>query len=230
LDEQIGRLLDELQRSGLDKNTIVVYTSDHGQSVGEHGLWFHNEPTDCSSRVPLIIAGPGIPAGKRTDAPVMHVDLFPTFMDWAGAATPNDLRGKSLVPLFNGPAKDRPDFAYSECHAEATCTGSFIIRKGPWKYIHYTYYADLLFNLDEDPNEYRDVIDSNEGQRVAAELHDVLRTLVDPTERTEAAFARQEQMLLEMCRRMTLDELLKNGFERRLGRAQAISLLTKYKR
>jgi choline-sulfatase len=230
LDERIGLLLADLKRLGLEDDTIVVYTTDHGQSVGEHGLWFHNEPTDCSSRVPLILAGPGIPTGKCVDAPVMHVDLFPTFMDLAGAAVPAGLRGSSLMPLIEGRASDRPDFAYSECHAEATASGSFVIRRGPWKYIHYSYYDDLLFNLEEDPGEYRDVIRSREGQRVAADLYGVLRTLVNPDERTEAAFARQEEMLLDMCRRMTLEELLVGGFEQRLGRAQATSLLRKYKK
>ena len=102
LDERIGLLLAELKLLGLEDDTIVVYTTDHGQSVGEHGLWFHNEPTDCSSRVPLIMAGPGIPTGKCVDAPVMHVDLFPTFMDLAGATVPAGLRGSSLVPLLEG--------------------------------------------------------------------------------------------------------------------------------
>lgn len=230
LDQRIGELLAELERTGQSDNTIVVYTSDHGQSVGEHGLWFHNEPTDCSSRVPLLVAGPGIPQGAVVDAPVMHADLFPTLMDWAGAPAPEGLRGQSLVPRLTGGGGPARDFAYSECHAEATPSGSFIIRRGPWKYIHYSYYEDLLFNLDEDPGEYRNVIESNEGQRVAAELYDLLLTQVSPDERTEAAFARQEQLLADMCARFTLEELLQNGFERRLGRAQAISLLKKYKK
>src|SRR5262249_43143054 len=146
------------------------------------------------------------------------------------APTPEGLRGHSLVPLIERRSSAHPDFAYSECHAEGTCSGSFIIRRGPWKYIHYSYYDDLLFNLDEDPGEYRDVIRSREGQRVAAELHDVLKTQVDPTERTEAAFARQEEMLVDLCRRMSIEELLEFGFEKRLGKSQAVSLLTKYKK
>jgi choline-sulfatase len=231
LDERVGKLLEQLDRAGLRQNTLIVYTSDHGLSAGEHGLWLHNEPTDRSSRVPLILSGPGIPAGLRVDSPVMHVDLFPTLMEASRTPLPSaTLRGHSLLPLCQGRPGEHPGIAYSECHAEGTCDGSFIIRRGPWKYIHYTYYDDLLFNLEEDPGELSNVIHSAEGKRVAVELHEVLLSLVNPAERTEAAFARQEQMLAELCQKMNLKELLDFGFEKRLGRGQAIALLTKYKR
>jgi choline-sulfatase len=231
LDERVGKLLDHLDRIGLRQNTLVIYTSDHGLSTGEHGLWFHNEPTDRSSRVPLIVCGPGIPAGRRVDMPVMHVDLFPTLMEVSETPLPPaKLRGHSLLPLCHGRPGNHPGVAYSECHAEGTCTGSFILRKGSWKYIHYTYYDSLLFNLEEDPEELHDVIGTPQGKKVAAELHEVLCSLVSPTERTEAAFARQERMLTELCAKMSLEELLTFGFEKRLGRGQALTLLKKYKR
>ena len=86
-----------------------------------------------------------------------------------------------------------------------------------------------MFNLQEDPEELNDVIGMPEGKKVAAELHEVLCSLVDPAQRTEAAFTRQEQMLAELCARMSLEELLSFGFEKRLGRGQALALLKKYK-
>jgi len=229
VDERIGQVLSHLERSGLRENTVVVYTVDHGRSLGEHGMWFHNEPTDHSSRATMIVSGPGIPAGKRIDTPVMHVDLFPTLLELAGAPIPPGLRGHSLTPMWQGRPSNHPGIAYSECHAEGTCTGSFVIRKGKWKYIHYTYYDSLLFNMEADPREMHNVIGTPEGQLVSKELLEILRSVVDPTEQTERAFQRQEQILRDLCARMTLDELLKFGFERRLGRGQAISLLKKYK-
>ena len=229
LDERVGRLLDRLEQDGLQQNTLIVYTSDHGQSMGEHGMWFHNEPTDRSSRVPLIMAGPGIPEGNKVDTPVMHADLFPTFLQAARGSVPSGLRGHSLLPLCAGQSGDHPDFAYSECHAEGTCTGSFIIRKGRWKYIHYSYYDDLLFDMENDPEEFRNVIDTPEGRAARPELHEILLSLVDPTDVTERAFAGQKRMLADLCEQMTLQELLAFGFERRLGRGQAITLLKKYK-
>jgi choline-sulfatase len=230
VDERIGQLLQQLDRSGLRDKTIVVYTVDHGRSLGEHGLWFHNEPTDSSSKVTLLISGPGVPRGKRIDTPVMHADLFPTLMDLAQSPTPGGLRGHSLLPMCQGQRGNHPGFAYSECHAEGTCTGSFIIRKGKWKYIHYVDYDSLLFDIEQDPGEYRDVITTPEGRAVSRELHQVLLSLVDPAERTQKAFARQEQMLQDLCARMSLQELLNFGFERRLGRGQALTLLRKYKK
>ena len=161
----------------------------------------------------------------------MHVDLFPTLLAASGIPLPaSALRGHSLLPLCQGRPGNHPGIAYSECHAEGTCTGSFIIRRGAWKYIHYTYYDSLLFNLEKDPEELNNVIGTPQGKRVAAELHEVLLSLVNPTQRTEAAFARQERMLAELCAKMSLEELLDFGFEKRLGRGQAITLLKKYKR
>lgn len=230
LDDRIGRVLDGLRHSGQMENTVVVYTVDHGRSLGEHGLWYHNEPTDHSSRVTLIITGPGIPKGKRITTPVMHVDLYPTLLELAGAQVPMGLRGHSLRPLWQGQPGNHPEYAYSECHAEGTCSGSFVIRKEKWKYIYYSYYDDILFNMEEDPEEMHNLIETPEGQEVSRELHEILLSLVgDPDQVTERAFKRQERMLRELCAKMNLEELLEFGFERRLGRGQALALLKKYK-
>ncbi|MHC4539250.1 MAG: sulfatase-like hydrolase/transferase [Planctomycetota bacterium] len=230
LDERIGRVLDQLERSGEKEDTIVIYTADHGRSLGEHGLWYHNEPTDHSSRVTLIISGPGFPKGMRIDTPVMHVDLFPTLLELAAVSIPSGLRGHSLLPVCQGRSGNHPAVAYSECHAEGTCTGSFVIRKGAWKYIYYSYYDDLIFNMEEDPEEMNNLIGTPEGQRASRHLHEILVSLVgDPDKITERAFARQEEILRALCERMSLQELLDFGFERRLGRGQAVALLRKHK-
>jgi choline-sulfatase len=159
----------------------------------------------------------------------MHADLFPTLLEFGGAPIPAGLRGHSLVPMLKGKGGNHPGFAYSECHAEGTCSGSYVIREGRWKYIHYTYYESLLFDMEKDPHEMQNVIATPEGKAAARQLHARLVSLVDPTERTEQAFARQEQMLTDLCNRLTLQELLDYGFEKRLGRGQALTLLKKYK-
>jgi choline-sulfatase len=159
---------------------------------------------------------------------VAHVDLFPTLAALCGGTAPSGLRGYSLMPLLEGKMGDHPGYAYSELHAEGTCTGSFMIRRGKWKYIHYTYYASLLFNMETDPGEMKDLIETDEGKRVSKDLHQILISLVDPTAVTERAFSVQENKLHDLCAHNTLDELLANGFEKRLGRGQAITLLSKY--
>jgi choline-sulfatase len=228
LDHRVGVLLDQLDQSGLRDNTVVIFTSDHGRSMGEHGLWYHNEPTDNSARVPIIMTGPGIPPNKRIDTPVAHVDLYPTLAELGGGAKPSGLRGHSLLPLLEGRMGDHPGYAYSELHAEGTCDGSFTIRKGEWKYIHYTYYDSLLFNMRADPGEMKNLIETDEGKRVSKELHQILVSLVNPVTVTERAFAMQEKKLEDLCARHTLDEVLEKGFESRLGRSQAVILLKKY--
>ena len=101
VDAQIGRVLDKLKETGLDKNTIVVFTSDHGYHLGEHGHWQKQTLFEDGTRVPLIIAGPGIKNKKEIiNNPVELVDLYPTIMDLVQMQTPKFVSGKSVVPLL----------------------------------------------------------------------------------------------------------------------------------
>jgi len=101
VDAQIGRVLDKLKETGLDKNTIVVFTSDHGYHLGEHGHWQKQTLFEDATRVPLIIAGPGIKNNKEIiNNPVELVDLYPTIMDLVQMQTPKFVSGKSIVPLL----------------------------------------------------------------------------------------------------------------------------------
>ncbi len=101
MDAQIGRVLDKLKETGLDKNTIVVFTSDHGYHLGEHGHWQKQTLFEDATRVPLIFAGPGIKKNKKIiDNPVELVDLYPTIMDMVQMQTPKFVSGKSLVPVM----------------------------------------------------------------------------------------------------------------------------------
>jgi iduronate 2-sulfatase len=101
VDAQIGRVLDKLKETGLDKNTIVVFTSDHGYHLGEQGHWQKQPLFEDGTRVPLIIAGPGIKNNKEIiNNPVELVDLYPTIMDLVQMQTPKFVSGKSIVPLL----------------------------------------------------------------------------------------------------------------------------------
>lgn len=96
------------------------------------------------------------------DTPVAHVDLCATLVDCASVEVPSNFRGHSLLPLMHGKSKNHAEFAYSECHSTGNCTGSFMIRKGDWKYIHFTWYDDLLFNLAKDTGEFDNLIQDQE--------------------------------------------------------------------
>ncbi len=101
VDAQIGRILKKLKQTGLDKNTIVVFTSDHGYHLGEHGHWQKQTLFDNSTRVPLIFSGPGIESNIRIEnSPVELIDIYPTLMDLTGIESPDHVVGKSLKPVF----------------------------------------------------------------------------------------------------------------------------------
>jgi choline-sulfatase len=220
LDEYVGNIRQALEETGQLENTIFVYSSDHGESLGEHGLWYKNNLFDVAARVPLVMAGPGIPRGARVDTPVGLVDLVRTFLEWGGAQAHRQLRGHSLMPLMQGRQGDHPGFAFSESHSEGNCTGSFMIRKGDWKYLHFSWHDDLLFNLRDDPGEFVNRIDDPGTASIREELKAILHGQVDPEEVTLRAFRTQDRMLAGMGERMSEEELYKQ-FRGRLGPGQA---------
>ncbi len=227
VDDYVGRIWKALEETGQLENTIFVYTSDHGESLGEHGLWLKNNLYDVAARVPMVVAGPGIPSGRVVDTPVAHVDLIRTFLEAGGAKLHDRLRGHSLLPLMHGRAGNHPGWAYSESHSEGNCTGSFMIRKGPWKYIHFTWYDDLLFNLEDDPGEFINRAADPAAQPVLEELKAILRSQVDPLEVTQRAFATQRKRMDRMAAELDENAML-DQFRGRLGEGQAVALLTAY--
>lgn len=223
MDALLGQVLDAVEQSGEMDNTLFVYTSDHGECLGEHGLWLKNNLLEPAARVPLILAGAGLPKGKTIDTPVSHVDLTATLMDIGGTPVPPRLRGRSLLPLARGTPGDHPGFAYAESHSEGNSTGSFMIRKGPWKYIHFTWHGNLLFNVEEDPGELHNLSGMAAHARVEKELHQILLSRVDPEAVTRQAFAAQERKLEQLIRDRSHDEFVQL-LRGRLGEAQARAL------
>lgn len=228
LDEYIGKIYDQLDRSGELKNTLFIYTSDHGESLGEHGLWLKNNLYDVAARIPLVMAGAGLPENVKINAPVGHVDVVATMLEFAGSEAFNKLRGHSLLPVLQGKSESYPEFVFSESHSEGNCTGSFMIRKGDWKYIHFTWYDDLLFNLANDPGEFNNLIGKPETADIQAELKGILYSLIDPEDVTLKAFRAQDKILADFSQKMTEDQLF-NMFKGRLGPGQARAMAKKCK-
>lgn len=230
LDEYVGQLWDALEKSGQLKNTIFIYTSDHGEMLGEHGLWFKNNLYENAIHVPLIIAGGRLPKGKRIDVPVTHADLIYTLLEWTGAERPSYLRGHSLTSLISGKGLgEHPGYAYAESNSEGNLTGSYMIRKGNWKYIHFTWYDNLLFNLATDPGEFTNRIDDPSAKEIQQELKGILYSLVDPEEITKRGFQEQEEFLDSLVRELSTEELV-DKLKGRLGEGQAKALVNKLKK
>ena len=178
LDHEIGRLLDGLEASGMSGDTRVLYTSDHGDLAGQNGLLGKCCLYEGSIGVPLIMAGPGIPEGRRCARVTSHVDLFPTIVEAVGAdlaAEDADLPGRSLWPAIGGAADDVPGFA--EYHAVGSKAGMFMLRDGHLKLIYHVGMPAQLFDLAEDPDELHDL---GPGHPEALRLEGLLRSICDP--------------------------------------------------
>jgi choline-sulfatase len=192
LDEQLGQVLRELDESGLADSTRVLYTSDHGDLYGEHGLLGKSCMYEGSIGVPLLLAGAGVPAGRVEHGIASHVDLFPTVCDAVGAElAPEDadLSGRSLLA---SPDPARPGFA--EYHAAGSASGTFMLREGPRKLVYYVGMPSQLFDLGSDPHEARDLVADGTGTAEAARLERQLRKICDPEAVDARAKADQRAM------------------------------------
>jgi choline-sulfatase len=189
LDENIGHLLETLEDCGLGGNTRVLYTSDHGDNLGARGLWGKQVLYEEAAKVPMILAGPDVPAGVRRE-PVSHVDVYPTVMQCVGLAGPK----ASGASLF-GKMPERN--IVSEYHASSSRSGEYMIRHGKWKYVYFVRYPEQpeLFDLEADPEELRDLGTDRAYAEVRRECHQRLLAMLDPVEVDRRAKRRQAEIV-----------------------------------
>eukprot|EP01103_Thecamoeba_quadrilineata_P021568 TRINITY_DN9956_c0_g1_i1.p1 TRINITY_DN9956_c0_g1~~TRINITY_DN9956_c0_g1_i1.p1 ORF type:complete len:580 (-),score=115.00 TRINITY_DN9956_c0_g1_i1:196-1935(-) len=157
VDDKLGELVETLERTKMLDKTVIVFCSDHGDMLGERGLWFKMNFFEGSARNPLMIAGPNIKPGHHT-APVSNLDIARTLADIVGIPR-HDIDmftdGESLMPLINGEPRVSP--VYMEYAAEGSYAPMVCIREGKWKYIHCVLDPELLFDLDSDPHELKNL-------------------------------------------------------------------------
>ncbi len=154
LDTQIGAILDALDRSGERENTIIIFSSDHGMACGSHGLRGKQNQYEHTARVPLLIAGPGIEPGTRTDAMVYLRELFPSTCELAGLKVPESVEAKSFAPTLRGETQSH----HNAIFGYFTTTQRMIRTAGNWKLIVYPEIEKTqLFDLNSDPFEIDDV-------------------------------------------------------------------------
>jgi arylsulfatase A-like enzyme len=170
LDHHMGRLIRTLRDLGQHDETVIIFSSDNGLAIGSHGLMGKQSVYEHSVKVPLVIAGPGIPQG-RSDALVSLLDLYPTLCELARAPVPSGLDGQSLVPIITGKSekvRDTMFFAYR--HVQRA------VRDGRWKLIRYPQIdRTQLFDLSRDPHETQDLSADPAGARRIESLMRVMR-------------------------------------------------------
>jgi choline-sulfatase len=203
LDRNLGRLFAALETAGLAQETVIAYTSDHGDMAGELGMWWKSSMYEGSVGVPLIWAlpdrllGEGGGAKGRTVSTLASVmDIGPTLIDLAGAPPLPHAAGRSLLPWLRGEsASGWVDEVYAEMNGAFDVPPIRMVRQGPWKLVHFHgYETPQLFNVEEDPHELRDrgADPDPTVQRVRQELHARARAGWDP-DALEATLARRAE-------------------------------------
>lgn len=194
MDRNVGKVLGALERAGLAQSTRVVYTSDHGDNVGARGLWGKSTMYEESAGVPLLLAGPDVPAGAQCATPVSHVDLFPFFLEAVGEPVPRDGYPEAS-PLAVATGRDPDRAVLSEYHAIGSTGGISMLRKGHWKYVHCVRYPPQLFDLQADPEELIDLAGDPAHRATLTAMEAELRRRFDPEEVDARAKRRQAELL-----------------------------------
>jgi arylsulfatase A-like enzyme len=183
LDRNIGKILTYLDKSNLTKNTIVVYTSDQGFYMGEHGWFDKRFMYEESMRTPLIIRYPGmIKPGTVSNQIISNVDFAPTFLEIAGLAIPKEIQGKSMVPLFknvNVSIRNSAYYHFYEYPGEHSVLKHFGIRTSRYKLIRFYEHKDFweLYDLKNDPNEMKNLYGQKKYQAISDDLKNQLLQL-----------------------------------------------------
>jgi len=183
MDAQVGRILNKLDELGLADNTIVVFTSDHGYHLGEHGLWQKMSLFEESARVPMIIAAPGVSKrGGVAKAPVGLIDLYPTLTKLCGVAAPENLQGQDLSPILSDPTRVGRGWALSQVTRgrRSKTTFGFTLRTTRWRYTEWDAgkAGRELYDHVNDPLEQTNLADVAEHAGRIAELSETLRRAV----------------------------------------------------
>ena len=203
LDEILGDLLLLMERSGLLENTIIVYTSDHGEMAGEHGMWWKNSWHEAAARVPLIIQTPsqrrGIDPGARLETPVSLADLFPTLCGLADIAPPEGLEGRDLSGAVSDGKEPpaAPVFVDNPLPRWGEGSEHRVVRMGQYKFVRFRGVdPHLLFDLNADPLEQRNLLEG--GTEAEKAVGRQLKSLIDESwdfDAAEAKRRRDEELL-----------------------------------
>ena len=195
MDTQVGKVLNTLKEEGLEENTIVIFTSDHGFHLGEHNFWMKVSLHEESVRVPMIIKVPGKkPAVCNSFAELL--DLYPTISELAGLETSEHIQGKSLIETLDDPTVKVRDMVFSVSQGGKT----FLIRTDDFAYIQYDEDAGSgmeLFDMKKDPKQYTNLAHKEEYKKVIKEYQEKLRSKLQEIRTNDLQIDYSENNLLE---------------------------------
>ena len=183
VDDGVGEVLDYLDESGLAENTIVIYTSDQGFYLGEHGWFDKRFVYEESFRTPILMRYPKeIKPGIVIDQLIQNLDFAPTFLDYAGIAIPEDMQGESFRQILSGKRSEWRDaiyYTYYEYPSVHMVKRHYGVRTDRYKLMHFYYDIDEweMYDLDKDPQEMNNVYDDPEYAEIRAMLHQRLTEL-----------------------------------------------------
>jgi len=192
LDDRVGRLFRALDQLGLTDETLVIYASDHGEVLGDHGLWWKCCMYEPSVAVPLVIRGPGVEQ-RTLDAPVSLLDVVPTMADAVGIPHDPAWCGRSLLDVARGDAPDENRVVFSEYHAHGVSRGMFMLREDRYKYVYYPDNPDQLFDLESDPDELTNLALDPAYEDLRTDFERRLRSFLDEDPDAIDEHAREDQ-------------------------------------
>ena len=208
IDDKVGLLLQALENTGLRDDTIILFISDHGEMLGERGLWYKMSFLEWSARVPIVFHAPGRFAPRRVNQPVSLVDLLPTITEIAShgmsPAYVDMLDGQSLLPLLEGKADVNSAAVYGEMLGEGAVAPLLMIRRDRYKYIFSQPDPEQLFDLKHDPNELTNLAGRPEFQELCRDFQAELLQHWDKD-------ALRKQVIDSQHRRRLIDRTLRNG-------------------
>jgi len=194
MDDHVGRVLDALDATGRADETLVIATSDHGENLGARGMWGKSLLYEESTRVPLLVRGPDVPAGSVCHSPTTLLDGYPTIVGATGATAEPRPGTHSWTELAASPT-DAERVVVSEYHAFGSPSAGFMVRRGDLKLHHYVGFRPELFDLADDPEELTDRGDDPAYARGRDALETALREILDPEDVDRRAKAAQRALV-----------------------------------
>jgi choline-sulfatase len=196
IDDKVGAMMDVLEKTKFGDNTVVIFTADHGDMLGERGMWYKKAFFDWSARVPLFFHAPKLFKSRRVDAVTSLVDLCPTLVELAKGKQSDivgPVDGNSLCDLLKGDGVQWSDTAYSEMLAEGVDAPHIMIRRGRYKLIYCPGGSPVIFDMEKDPQELENLAGSSEASDIEAAFIQEIESKWDIADLTARIITSQKQ-------------------------------------